>query len=85
MYMFELLSEYHLPEEQIKQHSASFMLIFSNMLKDEDLLVKVAALKAITAFLSSIEDSSLVMQYGSSMEGILDVVVAVLQKDETAG
>ena len=47
--------------------------------------MKVAALKAISAFLTSIDDEDIVMKYQGMMEGLLDVVISVMQKDETQG
>jgi hypothetical protein len=54
-------------------------------LQDESTEVKVAALKAITAFLTSIDDEDIVMKYQGMMENLLDVVISVMQKDETQG
>lgn len=85
MYMFELLAQYHLPEEDIKKNSEAFMTLFTNSLQDQDVKVKVSALKAITAFLSSIEDEEVLMKYASAMDNILDVVISVLQHDEEQG
>ena len=34
MYMFELLSEFHLPQEQIEQNQVDFMAMFSDSLRD---------------------------------------------------
>jgi hypothetical protein len=39
----------------------------------------VAALKAITSFLTSIDDDEVVLKYKGMMEGLLDVVIAVMQ------
>ena len=47
--------------------------------------MKVAALKAITAFLTSIDDDDVVLKYKGMMEGLLDVVIAVMQQDEQQG
>ena len=44
--------------------------------------MKVAALKAITCFLSSIDDEQVVLKYKGMMDGLLDVVIAVMQEDE---
>jgi hypothetical protein len=41
--------------------------------------VKVAALKAITSFLTSIDDDDIVLKYKGMMEGLLDVVITVMQ------
>jgi hypothetical protein len=40
--------------------------------------VKVAALRAITSFLSSIDDEEVVLKYKSMMNGVLDVVIGVM-------
>lgn len=85
MYMFELLAQYHLPEEDIKKNSEAFMTLFTSSLSDSDVKVKVSALKAITAFLSSIGDEEVLMKYASAMDNILDVVISVLQHDEEQG
>ena len=47
--------------------------------------MKVAALKAITCFLTSIDDDDIVLKYKGMMEGLLDVVIAVMQQDEQQG
>jgi len=56
MYMFELLAEYHLPQEQLEQNQSSFMAMFSESLKDSQTRVRAASLKAMTKFLSMFED-----------------------------
>jgi len=56
--------------------------LFTSTLQDSDIHVKVAALKAISSFLSQIDDTSIVLKYSSMMPDILDVVIAVLKQDE---
>jgi len=58
------------------------MQLFLDCLKDSDITVKVAALKAITSFLGSIDDEATVLKYQELMDGILDVVIDVLRSDE---
>jgi len=83
MYNFEILSEYHLSQDHIVKNSQTFLGLFSQTLQEDDISVKVASLKAITSFLSSIEDTDEVVKYKSMMEGLLDVVIQVMQSDET--
>lgn len=45
----------------------------------------MAALKAITSFLGSIDDEATVLKYQDLMEGILNVVIDVLRSDEDQG
>lgn len=85
LYSFEILSEYHLEQEHIVAHADNFLQLFTSTLQDENVEVKVAALKAISAFLTSIDDEDIVMKYQGMMESLLDVVISVLQKDETQG
>jgi hypothetical protein len=47
--------------------------------------VKVATLKALTSFLTSIDDEEEVLKYKGMMPAILDIVINVLQEDETEG
>lgn len=57
MYLFEVLSDCHLSEVQLKRYKDDFMKIFAEALTDRECVVRVAALKATTAFLTSIDDS----------------------------
>jgi len=61
------------------------MQLFLDCLKDNSVSVKVAALKAITSFLGSIDDEEAVLKYQDLMDGILDVVIEVLKTDEEKG
>ena len=85
MYAFELLSEYHLPQEQIVQHSGDFMNIFNSSLNDGDVRVKVATLKALTSFLTCIEDEDQAIKYKGMMGTLINVVIVVLKTNEEEG
>ncbi len=61
------------------------MQLFTDCLKDPQISVKVAALKAITSFLGSIDDEAAVLKYQDMMDWILDVVIDVLRSDEDKG
>jgi len=56
MYVFEVLSEVNINTEELSRDSAGFKTVFLKGLNDNDNNVRVASLKAITAFLSTIED-----------------------------
>lgn len=85
LYNFELLAEYHLSQELIVQNSDNFLQLFTSSLEDAKIEVKVASLKAITSFLSSIDDEEVVLKYKALAEKLLTVVIEVLQKDEEKG
>jgi hypothetical protein len=56
MYMFDLLAEYYLPQEEIVGNQANFMQVFKESMKDTQPRVRAAAFKALTSFLTSIEE-----------------------------
>jgi hypothetical protein len=85
MYVFEILSECHLTEEQLRTHKDSFFTIFDSSLQDAEIKVRVAALKATTSFLFSIEDESIVDNFKKLMPKILNTVVDALKADEAQG
>jgi hypothetical protein len=80
--MFELLAEYHLPQELIVQNQASFMTLFGKSLDDSNPRVRVATLKALTCFIKSFEDEEDVMKYSGMMGNLLNIVIEVLKTDE---
>jgi hypothetical protein len=47
--------------------------------------IKVSSLKAITSFLSSIDDTEVVLKYQGIAQILLKVVIDVLKQDEEAG
>jgi hypothetical protein len=61
------------------------MKLFTDCLKDDTISVKVAALKAITSFLSSIDEETTVLKYQGIMSELVDVVIDVLRSDEEKG
>lgn len=63
MYLFEVLSDCHLTPEQLTSHKDSFMTIFAKSFTDREISVRVSALKATTSFLTSIDDSDIVLSY----------------------
>lgn len=61
------------------------MTIFTQALEDKELSVRVASLKATTSFLTSLDDSDLVMGYQPLIPKILSTVVEALKENETQG
>ena len=82
MYLFEVLSDCHLTPEQLTNYKDSFMTIFAQSFKDKEVSVRVAALKATTSFLTSIDDSDIVMSYIGVIPQILSTVVESLKENE---
>jgi hypothetical protein len=58
------------------------MSLFSMSLKDTDVKVKSASMRALTVFLTMIDDEDQVMEYKSMMPFLLDLVIEALQVDE---
>lgn len=85
MYVFEVLADCHLTPEQLTAYKDSFIGVFTNSLSDRDAAIKVAALKAITAFFTSIDDSSVVIGYIEIIPLLLNTVVDALKTNEEQG
>ena len=82
MYCFEVLAELNLDSEQLQQRSDAFKTVFNMGLNDADNNVRVASLKATTAFLSSIEDQTVVFKFVDILDLILQIVIEALKTDE---
>jgi hypothetical protein len=85
MYLFEVLSEFHLEPEKMAAYKDSFMTVFAKALTDREVTVRVAALKATISFLTSIDDSDVVVQYSGIVPQLLSTVVEALKENEEQG
>lgn len=85
MYAFEILSEMHLSSEELSGAKGQFMQIFERALQDSEIAVRVAALKAISAFVSGIDDSSVAIEFAPVLALLLNVIVEALHQDEDQG
>ena len=85
MYVFEILSEMHLTSQELSDAKGQFMQIFERALQDSEITVRVAALKAISAFISGIDDSSVALEFAPVLSLLLNVIVESLQQDEDQG
>ena len=47
--------------------------------------IKVASLKAISSFLSSIDEEDIVLKYKALAQKLLNVVIVVMKQDESQG
>jgi len=75
MYALELLSEFHLPQEQIVQNKDNFMNLFTHSLQDTEIKVKVATLKSLANFLTVFDDEDDVMKYKFMMGPLIELVI----------
>jgi len=85
MYVFEILSECHLTLEQLNADKGNFYSIFEKALSDTDTKVNVAALKATSSFLTSIEDEATLQVFQPLMQLILNTMVEALKTEEEQG
>lgn len=85
MYMLEILVDVHIPTELAKDHIQEFKSIFKQGLEDSELKVRVASLKATSAFITSLDDTDVAMQISDLISTLLDTVIEALQVDEDAG
>ena len=55
------------------------MQIFEQALQDSDILVRVAASKAISSFISGIDDSTVALEFAAVLPALMNVIVEALQ------
>lgn len=67
MYGFEILAEISLTSDELKASKDEFEKIFKSALADSEIVVRVAALKAISAFILGIDDSTLARTYSNTL------------------
>lgn len=63
MYFIEMMCEFAFDDELLLKHAQNLNQVFTLYLEDAEPTVKVAALKAMTTFLSSIESNSTLMKF----------------------
>ena len=85
MYVFEILSEMHLTSEELSASKDQFQQIFDSALQDSEILVRVAALKAVSAFIGGIDDSAIALTFSPVLPHLLNVIVEALNEDEDQG
>jgi hypothetical protein len=85
MYCFEVLAEINFDATELSNQANDFKAVFEKGLNDADNNVRVASLKAVTAFLAVIEDQDIVMKFVSVLDLILLIVVEALNFDEDQG
>jgi len=85
MYGLEVLSEMSLSSDELTAAKGEFGAIFEKAIKDSEVSVRIAALKAITAFLSQIKDQDTVMAFSSILPELLKLVTEALKADEDKG
>lgn len=87
LYLFEKQAECHLAPEQVKTHAKSFLTVFANNLKDsEPIQVRVAAMKAAVAYITSAaDDQSVLTEFQGLKDAMIAAVVDGLKQDEDVG
>lgn len=63
MYFIEIMCEFAFDDDLLVKHAESLNNIFQVYLNDSEPTVRVAALKSMTTFLSSIESQATLMKF----------------------
>ena len=85
MYIFEKQTECHLSDEQLMTYKDSFYTIFEKSMQDQNVSVRVAALRATASFLLSIENKQILEQFKPLTQVLLDTTVDALKSDQFLG
>ncbi|CAG9323812.1 unnamed protein product [Blepharisma stoltei] len=79
MYLFELATEYTGTMEVLKENAASVIGIMWNVLQDNNLDVKLSAVKSIVTFMMGLGDEVTVMGYAQGMDHILNIIIKAVE------
>lgn len=85
MYLIEVLADVHIPVELFNKYLTEFANIFQTNLNDQDIRVKVSALKATSSFLTSMQNKEDIKQFSPIIEPMLNTIIDALQQDESIG
>ena len=78
MYLIEVLADVHIPVDLFKKYIQEFANIFSTNLNDPDIRVKVAALKATSSFLTSMQNKDDIKDFAPIVEPMLNTLILAL-------
>ena len=85
MYGYEIMSELSLSSEELASAKNEFIQIFEKTLVDKEVTVRIAALKAVSAFVSGLEDFETVQTFIPVLPTLLNLVEEALKSDEEKG
>ena len=71
MYYIEIMCEFAFDDGLLVKHADSLNNVFSIYLNDKEPTVRVAAIKTLTTFLSSIENQSTLMKFQGAVPILL--------------
>ncbi|CAG9329231.1 unnamed protein product [Blepharisma stoltei] len=74
MYLFELATEYQLTLAILKENANSVMGILWNSLQDPNIFIKLAAIKTMLIFMISLNDESVITNYGQVFEWTINII-----------
>jgi len=82
---FESMTAAHLETEVVESYANNFLAIFTALLKDAEVQVRMQAVKTTTTFLSNIENADLIMKMGSVLNNLVSTMIEALNYDEDQG
>ncbi len=86
IYIVEVLCDLGAINEEVVQSSTSnFNNIFEKGLQDQDIQVKISALKATTQFISNLNNHTLVLKFSGLTQIIIETLVNALKNDLEKG
>ena len=75
MYFIEIVCESAFNDELLMKYSKNLEAIFQKGLEDTNNEVKVAAFKTLTIFLSSINDTKMIMNFNGSLKTLISKTI----------
>lgn len=85
LYFIELACEYSFDEDIMKNFASQLSVLFEKYLGDEEMIIKVCAIKAVTAFLANIEDKVFLKNFAPILPILVKTLIQAVKTEEESG
>ncbi len=82
---FETMTNGHLDPATVESYASSFLTVFTGLLADPDIQVRMQAVRTTSTFLASIESADLLMKMGGVLSSLMTTMIEALKYDEDEG
>ena len=82
---FETMTGGHLETTVLEAYASSFLTVFTGLLTDTDIQVRMQAVKTTSTFLSSISNADLLMKMGGVLSTLITTMIEALNYAEDEG
>ena len=82
---FETMTAGHLDPETVESYASSFLTVFTGLLSDPEIQVRMQAVKTTSTFLVHIDNGDLLMKMGGVLGNLITAMIEALNNNEDEG